>query len=120
MCSTGKSGSFFYYTSDGRFLLKTMKKAEFKFFKSFLPHYFQHIVRDNKESLISRLFGLHKMILKSKGSGEQKIYFCIMDNVFNTEKVLNVRFDLKGSLAGRVTKGADSMDKINPAVALKD
>ena len=31
LCSSGKSGSFFYYTSDGKFVLKTISKTEFKF-----------------------------------------------------------------------------------------
>jgi 1-phosphatidylinositol-4-phosphate 5-kinase len=30
LCSSGKSGSFFYYTSDGNFMLKTIRKDEFK------------------------------------------------------------------------------------------
>ena len=32
-----------------------------------------------------------------------KIYFVIMSSVFNTEKHIDVKFDLKGSLAGRRT-----------------
>lgn len=36
LCSSGKSGSFFYYTSDGRFVLKTIPKHEFKFMKKIL------------------------------------------------------------------------------------
>jgi len=34
--SSGKSGSFFYYTSDGKFLLKTISKSEFKFLQRLL------------------------------------------------------------------------------------
>ena len=36
LCSTGKSGSFFYYTTDGKFMLKTIRKDEFKLMKSIL------------------------------------------------------------------------------------
>ncbi len=36
LCSSGKSGSFFYYTSDGKFVLKTISRHEFKFLKSIL------------------------------------------------------------------------------------
>ena len=34
--STGKSGSFFYYSADGKFLVKTISEREFKFFRSML------------------------------------------------------------------------------------
>jgi len=33
LCSSGKSGSFFYYTADGKYMLKTISKNEFRFFK---------------------------------------------------------------------------------------
>lgn len=105
LCSSGKSGSFFYYTGNGKFVLKTMKKKEFKFFKTFLKKYHQHLTVDNPESLISRLLGLHKVIFARKnGKKSKKIYFCIMENVFNTNKKIHVRFDLKGSSQGRTTK----------------
>lgn len=39
LCSSGKSGSFFYYTQDGRFVLKTIPRHEFKFMKRILPNY---------------------------------------------------------------------------------
>ena len=31
LCSTGKSGSLFYYTRDGKFIVKTISKKEYKF-----------------------------------------------------------------------------------------
>lgn len=36
LCSSGKSGSFFYYTADGKYMLKTVSRTEFKFFKTIL------------------------------------------------------------------------------------
>jgi 1-phosphatidylinositol-4-phosphate 5-kinase len=39
LCSSGKSGSFFYYTSDGKFVLKTISRTEFKFLKRILRFY---------------------------------------------------------------------------------
>jgi 1-phosphatidylinositol-4-phosphate 5-kinase len=35
-CSTGKSGSFFYYTSDSLYMLKTISRDEFMHFKGIL------------------------------------------------------------------------------------
>jgi 1-phosphatidylinositol-4-phosphate 5-kinase len=98
LCSSGKSGSFFYYTADGQFVLKTMKKKEFKYFKSFIEIYYKHLSKDNPESLISRLLGLHKVIFfRKNGKMAKKIYFCIMENVFNTNLKIHMRYDLKGS-----------------------
>lgn len=38
--SSGKSGSFFYYSADGKFMLKTISRNEFKFLKWILKNYF--------------------------------------------------------------------------------
>lgn len=66
-CSTGKSGSFFYYTADSRFMLKTIHYQEYKRLKAILKHYYEHIVR-YPQTLITRFFGLHKIKYKPEGS----------------------------------------------------
>ena len=66
LCSSGKSGSFFYYTSDGKFVLKTISRAEFKFLKRILRDYHQYLTTENTESIISKVFGLHKIIFYRK------------------------------------------------------
>jgi len=38
--STGKSGSFFYYSSDGRYMLKTCSLNEFEFCNKILKDYY--------------------------------------------------------------------------------
>ena len=104
LCSTGKSGSFFYYTNDGNFMLKTIRKDEFKLMKSILKKYYTHLTDDNQDSLISRIFGLHKVIFyRKKHKMQKKIYFCIMNNIFCTPLEIDYRFDLKGSTQGRET-----------------
>jgi len=35
---------------------------------------------------------------------KKKLYFVIMANVFHTNKEIHVRYDLKGSTQGRITK----------------
>lgn len=83
LCSSGKSGSFFYYSYDGRFLLKTIPRREFKMMKDMLKNYHEYLTETNKDSMISRVFGLHKVIFyRKRGKMSQKIYFCVMDNVF--------------------------------------
>lgn len=83
--STGKSGSFFYYTCDGHFMLKTIRKDEFQLMRRMLRDYYEHIAIKNPDTLISKIYGLHKMVFHKKNKVVQKkIYFCIMNNVFNT------------------------------------
>lgn len=98
LCSSGKSGSFFYYTSDGNFMLKTIRKDEFKLMKRILRKYYDHLTKDNTDSMISRIYGLHKVIFyRKKHKLHKKLYFCIMNNVFNTNNKIDYRYDLKGS-----------------------
>lgn len=44
LCSTGKSGSLFYYTEDGKFMLKTIHKAEFLKMREILKSYHEHLL----------------------------------------------------------------------------
>jgi 1-phosphatidylinositol-4-phosphate 5-kinase len=118
LCSSGKSGSFFYYTADGKYMLKTISKNEFKFFKRILRNYYYHI-ENNDATLITRIYGLHKMLFFSKNrKTEKKLFFCIMNNVFHTSKEIHKRYDLKGSTQGRTTKYANN--QFDPTIALKD
>jgi 1-phosphatidylinositol-4-phosphate 5-kinase len=88
LTSQGKSGSFFYYTADGKFMLKTIRYREYKILRSILKDYY-HYIKKNPKTLITRFFGLHKLIEKDhKGGIIGKSYFVIMANVFNTtEKI---------------------------------
>lgn len=43
LCSTGKSGSLFYYTEDGKFMLKTIHKDEFQKVQKILMAYHYHL-----------------------------------------------------------------------------
>ena len=56
--SSGKSGSFFFYSSDGRFMLKTIKKSEFDLLMKILPDYYDHLTK-NPNTLITRYYGLY-------------------------------------------------------------
>ena len=83
-CSTGKSGSFFYYTPDSKYMLKTISHAEFVRLKHILKQYYTHMV-NYPQTLITRFFGLHKIKYKDNGT-VQRVYFIIMANVFNTTR----------------------------------
>ena len=121
LCSSGKSGSFFYYSYDGRFMLKTIPRHEFKMMKTMLKNYHEYLTIRNTDSMISRVFGLHKIIFyRKRGKMAKKIYFCVMNNVFQTTKKIDLRYDLKGSTYGRQTIRDKAGIKADRTVALKD
>lgn len=119
--SSGKSGSFFYYSSDGEFMLKTIKRDEFKLMKAILPKYYQYLTKDNPSTLISRIYGLHKVIFNKRNQQyDKKVYFCVMNNVFQNANQIDYRYDLKGSTQGRQTVVAKKNVNLDPSIALKD
>lgn len=118
----GKSGSFFYFSQDFKFIIKTIHHSEHKFFLKFLPHYYEHI-KNNPNTLISRILGLHRVKLPFN----EKIHFIVMGNVFPPNKDIHAQYDLKvikiclflkGSTVGRMF----DKSKIKPGVpvVLKD
>ena len=94
--SPGKSGSFFYFSRDYRFIIKTISHTEHKFLRSILKEYHAHIV-NNPHTLLSRFYGLHRVKLP-RG---RKIHFVIMNNLFPPHRDIHETYDLKGSSVGR-------------------
>ncbi|KAJ3210425.1 Phosphatidylinositol-4-phosphate 5-kinase [Dinochytrium kinnereticum] len=111
--SPGKSGSFFYFSQDYRFIIKTIHHSEHKFIRKVLHNYYNH-VKANPQTLISRIFGLHRVKLP----GNKKIHFVVMGNVFPPNKDIHETYDLKGSSVGRVI--SEEEEKKNPRAVLKD
>jgi hypothetical protein len=79
-----------------------MSNSEYKFFRKILPGYYNHIIA-NKNTLITRLYGFHKIIYSKKGV-THKLKFIVMENSFPQNFNIDMRFDLKGSLYKRTTK----------------
>ncbi|KAI9569849.1 hypothetical protein HD554DRAFT_2189255 [Boletus coccyginus] len=111
--SPGKSGSFFYFSRDYRFIIKTIHHSEHKFLFSILEKYYTH-VKNNPHTLLSRFYGLHRVKLP-RG---RKIHFVIMNNLFPPHKDVHETYDLKGSTVGRVYP-EENAEK-NPRAVLKD
>ncbi|KAK0625216.1 hypothetical protein B0T17DRAFT_265909 [Bombardia bombarda] len=111
--SPGKSGSFFYFSRDYKYIIKTIHHAEHKFLRKVLKDYYQHVT-DNPNTLLSQFYGLHRV----KMPYGKKIHFVVMNNLFPPHRDIHQTFDLKGSTVGREYKG-DDMEK-NPRVTLKD
>ncbi|BEJ13414.1 hypothetical protein CspHIS471_0305880 [Cutaneotrichosporon sp. HIS471] len=111
--SPGKSGSFFYYSRDYRFIIKTISHREHNFLRSILKDYHEH-VRANPHTLLSRFYGLHRV----KMPRGRKIHFVIMNNLFPPHRDVHETYDLKGSAFGREYPEAEA--KNNPRAVLKD
>lgn len=111
--SPGKSGSFFYFSQDYRFIIKTIHRAEHDFLLKILLDYSEH-VKNNPHTLLSRILGLHRV----KEPGKEKIHFVVMGNVFPSSKDMHEVFDLKGSLQGRSITEQEELE--NPYAVMKD
>lgn len=111
--SPGKSGSFFYFSRDYRFIIKTIHHTEHKFLRKILKQYYEH-VRSNPHTLLSRFYGLHRVKLP-RG---RKIHFVIMNNLFPPHKDIHETYDLKGSTVGR--EYSEEKAAKNPRAVLKD
>lgn len=95
----GKSGSFFYFSCDFRYIIKTVTSGEEKFLRKIAYRYYNHM-KQNPNSLIVRFFGLHKVRLAPE---QRYISVVVMENVFYNRHQLKIHYtyDLKGSTVGR-------------------
>ena len=95
----GKSGSFFYFTRDFKYIIKTITDEEERFLQKIAYKYYDHM-KNNPNSLIVRFFGLHKVRLARE---QRFITVVVMENIFHTpdQFKMHERYDLKGSKVGR-------------------
>jgi len=99
LSSPGKSGSIFFLSQDGRFIVKTMRKAEMVHLRrAVLRRYYAHALQF-PQSLLNRFYGLHRV----KPHGGRNVRFVVMGNLLATGHTLHRRYDLKGSTFGRLT-----------------
>ncbi len=103
--SSGKSGSFFFHSSDGKYMVKTIKIEEFDLLLRILPDYYKHLT-DNPNTLMTWYYGLHQIKCYKRGRLIYHIYITVMNNILDTENPELIReiYDLKGSWYGRYTK----------------
>lgn len=91
------SGQFFFYSHDGKYMIKTMEKAECRFLRSILPEYY-HYVNSQPNTLMTRYYGMHRVKMRHI---RKVMHFVIMGSVFATSLPIHVTYDLKGSTVGR-------------------
>ena len=120
-----RAGTFFFFTADGAYMIKTVKKEEAIAFLEMLPEYHRFMSdRCNaRNSLLTRFFGMYSVQLleddvdatkwngglyshdneEQKQSDCEERVFLIMNSVFpaKASSFVTERFDLKGSTVGR-------------------
>jgi len=107
--SNAKSGQFFFYSSDGKYMIKTMTNTESKFLRRILPHYFRHCTQ-NPNTLLTKFLGMYRVKLYHL---RRNVKFVIMNSVYYTDKSLQTFYDLKGSEIGRSAKPGEEVLKDN-------
>lgn len=79
---SGKSDSFFFFTSNNKFIIKTLKEDELKLLvrKGILEKYHRHL-KKNPESLLSRFYGIFTV----KINFMKPISVVVMDNLMGQQ-----------------------------------
>lgn len=99
----GASGSFFFFSHDNKFLIKTMNSEEKDLMLCILDDYIIHIKRTNNKSLLARIYGIFSIKTNYFNNG----HFMVMQNTAqmksNQKGNKLLTFDLKGSSIARKT-----------------
>jgi len=95
----GKSGSFFFFSHDNRFLIKTLKGDEKKILLGMLDQYIEHISITKNKSLLARIYGIFTFTTNFFAP----LDIIVMQNTSVLESKFNDKmvFDLKGSSVNR-------------------
>jgi len=92
--SNSKSGQFFFYSHNGRFMIKTQSEIESKFLRRIMPHYYRvravwyvgrqlvcltqrwcpQYVMKNPHTFITRFYGMHRLKMNYLG---RKLHFVV-------------------------------------------
>jgi len=118
--SAGKSGSFFFFSYDKKFLIKTMNDRELAVFLDALPTYLYHL-KKYPASLIARIYGIFTVRMENI----VPVHLLLMANSAQVGGPVEFCFDLKGSIINRevkkseITKGGTLKD-VNLQDLVKD
>jgi hypothetical protein len=99
--ASGASGSFFFFSHDKRFIVKTLTDAELKLKEKLLPDLYRHY-SENPNSLISKVYGVYTVKMKNY----KPVNLILMENTlkFANKKNITRVYDLKGSRTNRYVK----------------
>lgn len=94
----GASGSFFFFTSDKKYIMKTMSILEIKQMQRVLPSYYEHL-DNNKDSYIAKTYGVFTITMDKFSPISVMIMENSLPNIEHT--TLHYCFDMKGSKINR-------------------
>ena len=108
----GRSGSFFFFSHDRKFIIKTMTDGELRLFLRILPEMSEHH-KAVPNSLLAKILGVFTV----KSNKVDDVHIMLMENTLRLKEPehLNYIFDLKGSTVDRKVKGVTK-----PSTTLKD
>lgn len=99
---SGKSGSIFWYSKDGRFVLKSVAEEELQNLLAILPKYAKHLM-EHRDSLLTRYFGAYRI---TPVRGGDVVNIVVMNNVLEGAKCHKL-YDLKGTTEDRLVEELD-------------
>lgn len=100
--SEGKGGSLFLNTDDNEFIIKTITFDEAELIRGLLLCRLAEYLSKNNNSIISRIYGVYKLSVKTGFFEENEYYFILMKNVLGSfSDNFICKFDLKGSSLNR-------------------
>jgi len=115
--NSGASGSFFFFSHDKRFIIKTMRKDEMSNFFSMIKSYHKHVTM-HRDSILARIYGVYTI----KMFHIKPVQIMLMQNCMSISEdggeSLRM-FDLKGSTFNRAVKKSKYILK-DTDVVLKD
>ncbi|GMH75602.1 hypothetical protein TL16_g06815 [Triparma laevis f. inornata] len=95
--SAGASGAFMFFTKDGKYIVKSTTPQELQCLLRVLVPYAEYLINEkNKGSFLTRFYGCHSIRMYGRDYS-----FVVMANIFNTSKVINQSYDIKGSWVSR-------------------
>ena len=99
---TGRSGSFFFFSYDRKFIIKTLKGNEKDALLEMLEDFIKHIKITNGNTLLAKVYGVYTI----KTNVFDPLDIILMQNTSMLQDPHNDRllFDLKGSSANRKSK----------------
>ena len=99
---TGRSGSFFFFSYDRKFIIKTLKGNERECLIDMLEDFVKHLKMMNGNTLLAKIYGLYTI----KTNVFDPLDIILMQNTSMLQDPSNDRllFDLKGSISNRKSK----------------
>lgn len=105
--SEGKSGSFFLFTYDSQFMIKTITDEELKFLLENIQFFYKHYTTF-RDTLIVKIFGIYELRM----TANFKVKFIVVNNALHNRLAkdrgshydalsIDTKFDLKGSWVNR-------------------